>query len=252
MPQSNQTEFQFAVVADPHIGEVDDPGFRAFISFLDAIQATPPDFILVAGDLGLGWIDAFEQLLSQTRGRIPPLHVVAGNDESVDGRSRLRELFADDFGDRDFYSFAHKNALFIAMCNAIPKDHTGHFSSQSIRGHDQSLWIAEQMEGDRDLVFLFGHVPPHPTGEEFDPDLGGGLFIARNDQDFLRQLVLKHEPDAMFFGHTHCKRQFPIGSTPVFILPCLNPLFGGPTSEYLHVSVQQDGISTEYITLSPG
>lgn len=244
--------FRFAVAADLHIGSSNDEGYATFRSLLEQMRVDAPDFILIPGDIGLGNIAVFEELLSEFDSGIP-LHVVAGNDETLADRARLRSMFPDDFKGRDFYSFRHNNSLFIALCNAIPNDHIGHLSSEAIKGQDQAIWLAGELDKSRnvDHVFIFGHVPLHPEGREHDTGVRG-LYLSINDQNYLRELLLKHKPTAMFFGHTHSKAEFHIGDTRVFVLPCLNPRFGGPTSEYLKVRVYRKRIDPQYISLSRG
>ena len=244
--------FRFTVAADLHIGSSDDEGYATFRSFLERMRADAPDFVLIPGDIGLGDIAFFADLLSEV-GHHVPVHVVAGNDETRGDRTRLRHMFPDDFRERDFYSFRHGNSCFIGLCNAIPNDHIGHLSSEAIKGDDQSTWLAGELDAARhmDHVFIFGHVPPHPEGKEHDPG-DRGLYLSINDQRFLRALLLEYRPTAMFCGHTHSKTSFCLGSTQVFILPCLNPRYGGPNSEYLEVTVYRGRIDTQYVSLLTG
>ena len=247
----NSILFRFTVAADLHIGSSDDEGCATFSSFLERMRVDAPDFVLIPGDIGLGNIAFFADLLTEV-GHHLPLYVVAGNDETCGDRARLRHMFPDHFRERDFYSFRHKNSCFIALCNAIPDDHIGHLSSEAIKGEDQSAWLAGELDDARDMdhVFIFGHVPPHPEGREHDPG-ERGLYLSINDQRYLRELLLEYRPTAMFCGHTHSKTTFCIGNTQMFILPCLNPRYGGPTSEYLEVTVHRERIGTQYVSLSP-
>ena len=141
---SAQTQpFNFVVLADPHLRE-DRPGeptgVAKFLEVLAQIKALPrqPDFILMLGDTHP---EKLAPLLPQIG---LPVHVVAGNHETIAHRQQLRALFPQDFGDRDFYAFTHKGCRFIGLCTALVGDHVGHFESQDITPPIGQMQFLEQ------------------------------------------------------------------------------------------------------------
>lgn len=239
--------FTFLVSSDPHTGEdkAGQPTGREKLRqlLLQSQQQTPqPDFLVITGDLQ---VPAFREVLEQVRPSLP-LHVVAGNHERGEDREALRAMFPDDFRGADFYSFKHKECLFIALCDAAATDHIGHFNSQSIRGPEQGAWLQRLLSEEAKTAkrtFVFGHIPPHLEGQF------GGMHLGVNDQKFLRELVLEHPPTAMFFGHLHKRVDFQIGATPVFGLPSSNWNFDQSSLGYLEVQVFADRLATQWIPL---
>lgn len=236
--------YSFAVVSDLHMSEHDGPGyFKAFVQQLDTLP-DKPEFVLVTGDIH---VNHFQKVFEEIKPAMP-FHVVAGNHENREARNMLAKMFPNDFQHGDFYSFAHKNSLFIGLCDASTcGDHVGHFESEHIKGANQGQWLEDQLAqngGKADHVFIFAHIPPNPAG-----NLGGGMFLASNDQRQLRELVLKYKPTALFFGHLHGKQEFAIGDLPVYVLPSLNWNGGQQPRGFLIVKVLKSAIATEFVTL---
>lgn len=243
-PLSKHSPFTFAVVSDLHVAENDGPGyFKAFVKQIDALPEKP-EFVLVPGDIH---VDPFKKVFEEIKPDIP-YHVVAGNHENRDDRDTLAKMFPNDFKDGDFYSFTHKNSVFIAICDAAATgDHIGHFESEFIKGNHQGQWLEEQLARNSrtaDHVFIFGHIPPNPEG-----NVSGGSFLASNDQRQLRELTLKYKPSALFFGHLHDKKDFAIGDSPVYVLPSLNWNVGQQPRGFMTVRVFKNAIEAKLIPL---
>lgn len=214
-PQDNDTPlFSFVIDSDPHTS-IDRDGERTGRDKLRAVlekvgQLSPqPDFMLILGDVHG---DALKEMLAETEFQLP-IHVVFGNADDKSSRATLRKMFPNDFAEADYYSFTHKNCKFIGICDAIPGDHVGHLSSEFYRGLQQCSWLEKQLAVGKksfDHTFAFAHIPLHPQGKE------ANYYLAVNDQRFLRELVLKNEPTALFFGHLHRLERFTIGKTDVF------------------------------------
>lgn len=244
-PEPGGPLFTFAVVSDLHMSEHDGPGyFKAFVQQLDTL-ADKPEFVLVTGDIH---VKQFEKAFEETKPAVP-FHVIAGNHENRDARNALAKMFPNDFQNSDFYSFSYKNSFFIGLCDASTcGDHVGHFESEHIKGANQGQWLEEQLEQNSakaDHVFIFAHIPPNPAG-----NVGGGMFLAGNDQRQLRQLVLKYKPAALFFGHLHGKQEFTIGQSPVYVLPSLNWNGGQQPREFLIVRVFKSAVAAEFVSLA--
>jgi len=236
-------EYVFAVIADPHLRE-DREGeptgvdkFRAVLARLDGLL-TRPEFALMPGDIHP---EKLEPLLPEIA---LPLHVVAGNHETVAHRAQLRAMFANDFGERDFYALARGDDLFVSLCTAIPGDHVGHFQSQFITPQlEQLAWLEEVLSrrGEFRHVFVQGHVPPGPGA------VAGTMFLARNDALWLEALVERTGPTALFFGHRHVQADFEFGGAPLFGVRSCNWNSRGQPTGALLVAVFADGFEAQFV-----
>jgi len=236
-------EYVFAIIADPHLRE-DREGeptgvqkFQALLARLDGL-ATRPEFALIPGDIHP---EKLEPLLPQID---LPLHVVAGNHESVAHRAQLRAMLPDDFGERDFYALARGDDLFVALCTAIPGDHVGHFQSQFITPQlGQLAWLEELLSrrGDFRHVFVQGHVPPGPGA------VSGTMFLAHNDALWFEALVRQTAPTGLFFGHRHTQADFEFGGVPLYGVRSCNWNSGGQPRGGLLVAVFADGFEAQFL-----
>jgi len=213
--------FTFAVVTDSHCTETPasirhseglehaGSGVARLRLCFEAISSLEerPDFVLLLGDIG---IDHAETLLREAP---CPVHAVAGNHEWGNRRTRLRELYPDDFGEgneaSDYYAFEHHGVQFIGICNAgIGNEHVGQLASEEIRPPGQSGWIRNRVRERSGLKILFGHCPPEPVGFDREAYLRNSSsrylpFMGENDSQFLLELLRRHPPIVAFFGHTH-------------------------------------------------
>ena len=241
--------FSFAVIADPHLTEDNRQypatGLEKFARVADKIKGMPrasaPDFALICGDLHVSH-------LTRALAMLPvPAHVTPGNHEGREERQQLREMFPDDFQGKDFYSFEHKGCRFISLCTAACGDHVGHLSSEDITpATGQCAWFEKELAESATHTFVFGHIPPHPEGEDLN------MYLGPNDSRFVVELVRRLRPAALFFGHHHRRQRFTIGDSPVFVVRSCN-WNSGPreTPGFLTVRVQEDGISTEFVETVP-
>ncbi len=240
---SREPEYVFAAIADPHLRENregEPTGVAKFRAALERVNEVAPAcvFALLLGDIHP---ERLEPLLPDIA---LPLHAVAGNHESVNHRKMLREMFPDDFGGRDFYSFQRGGDLFIALCTAIPGDHVGHLQSQFIEPPvQQCAWLEELLAQRSDFrhVFLFGHVPPEAQNRP------STMCLAQNDSRWLQGIVTESRPTALFFGHRHRQIDFTIEGVPVFGVRSCNWNSGGETIGFLLVAVFSDGIETRFV-----
>jgi hypothetical protein len=254
-------DFTFCVIADPHSAEpahherteVGHPwhgdGVEKFWNVIDAVNALKgddqPDFVLIVGDIHAKAVsDLFSRFSC-------PVHVIAGNHDTlpVGTRKYLRSLFPDDFQvngkEADYYSFRHKGVRFIGICDA-DNTHTGTLSSPFINPDGQREWIAQQLERPGERKVIFGHVPTDPTGK------GAVMFLNGEDSRFLNDLVVRHRPVAMFFGHQHrATRKVIIGETPSFTVAASSWIFPAGSSDaaigFLKVRLSGDQVQTEFI-----
>ena len=246
--------FTFVIDADPHTS-IDRDGERTgrakFRMVLEKVQrlSPAPDFLLILGDVHG---EPLRAIVAESDFNLP-IHVVFGNSDDEPGRAILREMFPEDFADADYYTFRHKNCKFIGLCDAIPGDHVGHLSSEFYRGLQQCGWLDTQLAESKkayEHTFAFAHIPLHPQEKE------ANYYLAVNDQRFLRQLILNHEPTALFFGHLHRLERFAIGKTEVISLHgsnWTNTLVPPPYDPigFNVISVYQDGVRLEFVPIDP-
>ncbi|MCP4608336.1 MAG: hypothetical protein GY845_06445 [Planctomycetes bacterium] len=208
--------FTFVIDSDPHISidrNSECTGREKFRMMLDKVRrlSPQPDFMLILGDVHGG---ALKEVLREVDFRLP-IHTVFGNADDKSSREVLRRMFPEDFGENDYYSFIHKKCKFISICDAIPGDHIGHLSSELYRGMRQCSWLEDQLSEGKNKyahTFAFAHIPLHRQGEE------ANYYLAVNDQKFLRELVVRQEPTALFFGHLHRLERFKVGKTDIYSL----------------------------------
>jgi len=246
-PKNEKVIFSFVVCSDLHMADnrAGEPtAVEKFKHMLERAKSIKPqpDFIVVTGDLH---VEPFLAMLQKEKPAIP-IHVTPGNHERRNYRELLEKTFPDDFKGKDFYSFRHKNVLFIMMSDAADNgDHVGHLDSEGIRGQDQSIWIEEQLASNpKGLSLLFAHIPMHPQGK------AEGMYLATNDQKFLRELILKYKPAGLFFGHLHQRQEFKIGKSPVYVTPSLNWNFATQPQGFFAVYVYKDRIDPQFIRLN--
>ncbi|MBU0478660.1 metallophosphoesterase [bacterium] len=247
--ESKKHLFSFVVVGCPHLtenrkGEL--TGVEKFEILLEQINSfqEKPDFMLIAGDIH---IRGFKEVYPKIK---MPVYVSFGNHESLDARKEFRKMFPDLFRKADYYSFKHKNCLFIQICDAIPIDHFGHLSSEFIFpawGGSQCEWLEKQLVNNCNKVihtFIFGHIPPHPQGKDQNE------YLAVNDQLYLEKLIRRYKPTALFFAHLHRRLEFKIGDSEVVVVGSSNwhhdknlPI------GFMKVKVFADRIEKEFIPL---
>lgn len=243
LAQAPAPEYVFAVIADPHLREDregEPTGVEKFRALLERLRATAPrpEFILLLGDIHP---EKLEPLLPEIDF---PLHVIAGNHESVAHRAQLRAMFPTDFGERDFYSFPRGDDLFVGLCTAIPGDHVGHCQSQFITPQlTQLAWLEELLSRRADYrhVFLYGHIPPDAECR------ASTMCIAQNDARWLHAQVSAARPTALFFGHRHQQIDFEFAGVPVYGLRSCNWNSGAEPTGGLLVRAASDGFAADFL-----
>jgi len=255
-PAKPVPEFTFVVAADPHIAEVRrgvcPSGTERFGQLMEAVlnRPRPPEFMILIGDI-VPPLDPRTRLpdisLLTAAARRLPIYPVAGNMDFPRMREALRKGFPDAFGERDFYAFTRHQCRFVMVCDAAVGDHYGHITSESIRGQPQWAWLEAQLQRDATVrrVFVFGHIPPHPTGAD------AVMYLSLGDQKLLADMVARYTPEALFFGHCHGRQDFTLGTSPVHVLPSCHWNMQGVTPAFVEVSVFPDAIALDYVELPP-
>ncbi len=252
-PEIAAQSFCFCVATDPHCSEGPKEGLESLGSgvdkFLRALRMMEemageerPDFVLVTGDIHP------QALAGKLDGVKIPIHAVPGNHESdPDTRKALREMFPDDFHmdgkPSDHYSFVHKGARFIGVCDAGKGgEHIGQFCSENIQPNGQCEWLEKELSGPEPRKFVFAHIPPERHGEDRD------MHMSRNDSRWFNQLVREKKPTALFFGHLHRPtEEYMAGESRVFTVRSCSWNFDRKPVGFLHVKVTETGMETREI-----
>ncbi|HOK10567.1 MAG TPA: metallophosphoesterase [Candidatus Hydrogenedens sp.] len=239
-----EENISFVVVSDLHLSEKE--GIKHFSSLIKQMNELEPkpEFVVVTGDIHA---KEFENVFDELKPEIP-FHIVFGNHEKREDRKIFMHMFPQDFKQNDFYSFVHRNAKFIILCDASDTgDHIGHFESEGIKGQEQQNWLEQELNVDRQqypFIFIFAHIPPNHEGK------AGNMYLSSNDQKALSEILKKYKPNAMFCGHLHKREKYIIGETPVFILPSLNWNFEDFSPEFYYVRTEGETFHVDNIKLN--
>ncbi|MBT6147571.1 MAG: hypothetical protein HOH74_19195 [Gemmatimonadetes bacterium] len=247
--------FSFAVIADPHAAE--KPKFEPdrlgnhverFLRCTDHMAALPapqrPDFALVVGDIHIWELRKHLDRVSV------PLHCIAGNHESGKKRkAELRDAFPDDFKvqgeSADYYSFTHKGARFVGVCDAGGGgDHIGHLCSEDFGPRGQCEWLESELAQTEAVKVVFSHIPTHPQA------LDQNMYLARNDAISFNDQVTLTKPAGLFFGHMHRAMQYTVGQTPVRVVQSCAWNFGDEPLGYDLIRVGPDGLVATTMLMS--
>lgn len=251
--EKDEVLFSFSVVADPHCAERPNrydssphpERFLRCVREMDKLSGTDkPDFMLICGDIHLWELKKHFDKISI------PMHVIAGNHEHKKLKREMRKLFPDDFQingkESDYYSFVHKGARFIGVCDSSGAgDHIGHLCSEDFIPRGQCEWLESELNKNEKLKFIFAHIPPHPEGKDEN------MYISRNDSRYINKLIERTQPTAMFFGHQHLPtKKHTINRTQSYTVRSCAWNSGEAPLGFLHVGVKESGIFTREIFTS--
>lgn len=220
-PRSTAVEgdllFEFAVVADTHLGPIDgvspspwetnrlaNARARAAIA---QINQRDPAFVVHLGDIvhpipaHPDYPQAAQRFREIFGSLNAPLHLVAGNHDVGDKptawgaapavKQRFMELYEEHFG-RQFYSFGHTGVHFVVVNNAL-------FNSSLPVAAAQWAWLEKELAA-HERIFIFTHYPLYlrDAGESEHAD-----NIAEPARSRFLNLVRQHRVEAVFAGHVH-------------------------------------------------
>ncbi len=206
--------FSFAILTDLHLAELN--GLEKFHAGLEALsQEKDLAFIQIMGDLIYdGPLGGFKKIME---GADLPYHVVIGNHDA----QRMRE-FQEAFG-KPYYSFEHRNCLFVCLFNALPALDNVHAHHGDI-DEEQALWVRDLLEQaskrrpEYQKIFLFAHVPPLQPGSPMSPS----FRMTIESTDLVYDLCREHVIDACFYGHVHINEAFEYEGTWHITTPSTN------------------------------
>lgn len=192
-----------AQISDPHItepgrlvsGRVDTAAFfRRCIARLCSL-ATPPDAVIVTGDLvDRGRVREYEMLRELLSPLAMPVYLLMGNH---DDRAAFREVFRDPRygGEYVQYTFDVGEVHVIALDTNVPGSSGGRLCAA------RRAWLETALNaaGDRPVVIALHH-PPFTTGIAFTD----GCSLDREDADALAAIVRRYPNiERVIGGHLH-------------------------------------------------
>jgi hypothetical protein len=189
--------FTFAVVGDNR-GESSGQPSPVFVDIVKALAKDSPDFVINTGDMINGYAGETHQSLRKMwdgyrRSLAPltmPVHHVPGNHDIYDALSarQWKALWGPTY-----YSFTHRNALFIALDTE---------TTPGKLGEAQMSWLEQQLrDAKQPNLFIVLHRPLFPV----DGHIGTSLDQFPADRDRLHALFLRYRDriKAVFVGHEH-------------------------------------------------
>lgn len=204
----------YVVAADPqlYMKQKDDAFWRATVEGLNRLD---PEFVIICGDLihaandPKEWLSpekmAHHEKLATDYLRVAaelniPLYNVAGNhDVSIQPTPQTIEWYTEKFGP-PWYSFEHKNSLFVILESNLIKDGAG---APSI-AERQWQWFKNTVESSSERKFCHKTVyMHHPLCLKQVDEQDGYFNLPRKQRKALLGLLHQHGFDAVFCGHYH-------------------------------------------------
>ena len=207
--QDDPETFRFAIVPDRSGGDLRG----AFTNALAKLNLLCPDFVMSVGDLvnGLAPDEEWRRQQDELKGMIStvsaPFFVVVGNHDigasraaDPDAYSRSLRIWQDHFGQETYYSFVHKNCLFLILNTSDGRRRE--FKQQVPITEEQYAWARKTLKEHEDVrwTFIFMHQPDAwmwTTWKNFEKnDLGtrkytvfagdwhSYLHVRRNNRDY--------------------------------------------------------------------
>ncbi len=188
--------YSFVTLGDNRSGEpvVQPQAYRDNIRLINAL-APQPDFVVIVGDLILGYTDDRELILREweefdrvTSALRPRVYLVPGNHDIWSEESR--RIYMERHGPT-YYSFDHKGDHFIVLSS----EEQGEGEAGRIVGV-QLDWLAADLErhGGARHTFVFLHQPLWAAPR--------GMAESGWDET-VHPLLAKHGVDVVFAGHDH-------------------------------------------------
>lgn len=179
-------EFHFAVLAD-RCGGARKGVFELGLDELNLLQ---PDFVMMVGDMVEGYTDDRAKLKAQWDeldtlvGRLQmPLYYTVGNHDI--NKKPQRDMWPERYG-RPYYSFVHKDALFVVLNTQDEQERIGPVQQEYLRktlaAHANVKW-----------TFVFLHNPLWTASPDRQKNNGWPQV----------QAAMKGRQYTVFAGHTH-------------------------------------------------
>jgi hypothetical protein len=268
--------WKFAVISDTQ-GNKDTDSQKPFINekvltiIADDIVREHPDFVLVSGDLGNGWLHnggtdyaaqfaAWKEVMKPVYDAGIKLYPVRGNHEDgperlalsplpanleppAGSQAALKEAFHKAFtqsyipldgpeGEKGFtYSFSHKNALIIGLDEYIISQHKVNQS-----------WLDSQIDLKKEAhLFVYGHEPAFGVSHK------DNLSFFPEDRDKFWNAIGKGNGRVYFCGHDHMYNRAAIAdSSGDVIRQIVAGTGGGSQRTWSGQYLEEDRVKGEY------
>ncbi|HET8978099.1 MAG TPA: metallophosphoesterase [Solirubrobacteraceae bacterium] len=209
-------------ITDPHLGArfSDDPGaaLAAAVATIAGTLATPPDAVVVSGDIASTPTDGeYAEARALLDGIGVPLYALPGNH---DDRDSLRRHFELPQGDDASISYAVSlgAARLVALDSTLPGSDGGRLDSARLRWLDRTLH-----EDPVTPTLLAMHHPPITTGIPAMDAIG----IPEDERASLAEVLARHrQVQLVTAGHVHRTIVGAIAGTRVLAIPSTDVQLG--------------------------
>lgn len=249
----------YVVAADPQLffKQTDDRNWTNTIAQINRLQ---PDFMIVCGDLVQcdnkvenwlkpGVMESYEKLaeayLNGAKKLDPkiPLHNVAGNhDVSMTPNAKTLDWYESKFGS-PWYSFEHKNSLFIVLESNLIRDPSG----APEQGEQQWTWLDAKLAETRKRHFdhktVYMH---HPLCLKDVNEKDGYFNIQKTERMKLLKRFHAHGFSAAFCGHYHRNAYVKDGELELITTSSCGAALGKDPLGFRIVKVYPDRLEHQY------
>ncbi len=204
----------YVVAADPqlYMKQKDDAYWRATV---DGLNRLSPDFVIVCGDLIAGandakkWLSptvmakheklANDYLKVASRLKVPLYNVAGNHDVALQPSPHTINWYTKRFG-RPWYSFEHKNSLFLILESNLIKDGAGApaIAAQQWQWFLKTLQASSKRDYQHKTVYMH-----HPVCRERVDEDDDYFNLPKTKRFELLKLLHEHGFDAVFCGHFH-------------------------------------------------
>jgi|SaaInlStandDraft_1057018.scaffolds.fasta_scaffold03345_6 serine/threonine-protein phosphatase CPPED1 len=260
--QADANPYTIAVGADPQLfmRQKDDSLWQKTI---DQIIDVQPDFFIVCGDLinapnrAAKWDEPkrVEEIERQAKAYLSgakrlkkhlPVYNVAGNhDVSLSPTPERLSWYEDKFG-KPWYSFEHKNSLYVVLESNLLRDPSG----APLHAEKQLNWLdgvlKKAKKKNYDHKFAFMH---HPLCLKDLNEKDSYHNIRTEMRKRLVSSFLSHDFSAIFSGHLHKNNYMQIENMKMITTTsCCVPFGKNPRGVHL-VKINPESFSYEYVPL---
>ena len=209
------------------------------------ISIIHPDFVVVTGDIPIGYGDSEEQVKDQLNEFLSimqkyapdvPFIYVAGNHE-VSSSEKNMEIYRRIFGKKMYYDFYFGGVHFIAIDTNWPKGYAkGKYGFFNVNDgeHDKAMvdWFKEVVKEPAKKKVVFGHVPAFSALTPNFEFKHTKSFDTKENRDEFVKLLVENGVDAYIAGHEHLTYITKKGNTLFITLggggaPLYAPVTGG-------------------------
>lgn len=214
------------------------------------INELKPDFVVHTGDFvnsskNMTQIEEFKRITGLIDKSIPVYFSPGNHDLGQSPTKNDFEFYFSNYGEgTNRFSFKHKNAAFIGFNSVIIKS-----SKNAKEEKRQFRWLKKQLRKAKKAnnIVLFTHYPffIHDFNEK---ETYSNQSIEVRNKYF--QLFAKYRVDAVFAGHLHNNAQASHNGVSMITTNAVGRPLGEAKSGMRIISINNNGVSSEYKTLN--